>query len=270
MSAGARIHLGTQGWDHPAWLGPFYPTGTKPHDFLSLYARAFDTVEIDSTYHATPLEHVVRGWAERVPAGFRFALKLPQQLTPESPSADAAELRVFCERALLLGDKLGPVLVQLGPEFGPERWDAVAAFLERLPAGLRWAIEFRQRGWTGPKLQELLRRHRIALALVEGRWVRREEMIELAIHPTADFAYVRWMGTKRMIDDSSTIQVSGDSELSLWAMALAALAARVPTVYGYFSNHFQGHAPASAREMQRLIGMSPVPPERLKSQTSLF
>ena len=99
--------------------------------------------------------------------------------------------------------------------------------------------------------------------LVEGRWLEREKMIDLAIRPTADFAYVRWMGGGKRIEDR-------DRELSMWAMALAALAARVSTVYGYFSNHFQGHAPASAREMQRLIGVSPVEPEQLRSQTSLF
>ena len=155
------------------------------------------------------------------------------------------------------------MLVQLGPEFGPDRWHTVGAFLARLPAGLRWAVEFRQRGWVGPKLLDLLHRHGVALVLVEGRWLEREKMIDLAIRPTADFAYVRWMGGGKRIEDR-------DRELSMWAMALAALAARVSTVYGYFSNHFQGHAPASAREMQRLIGVSPVEPEQLRSQTSLF
>lgn len=213
----------------------------------------------------------MRSWAEKVGRGFRFALKLAQVLTPEGTPPPGA-LELFSERALLLGDKLGPVLVQLGPEFGPpvERWDAVAQFLATLPRGLRWAIEFRQRGWVGPKLLDLLARHGVALVLVEGRWVRREEMIDLAIHPTADFAYVRWMGSGAKLEDFSAVQVNRDRELSVWAMALAALAARVPTVFGYFSNHFQGHAPASAREMQRLIGVSPVEPEQLRSQTSLF
>ncbi len=111
--------MGTQGWNYPAWVGPFYPAGTKPHDFLSFYSRAFGTVEVDSTYHATPGEHVVRGWAERVPARFSFALKLPRELTPEAQAPDPEQLTLFCERARLLGEKLGPLLVQLGPEFGP-------------------------------------------------------------------------------------------------------------------------------------------------------
>ncbi len=218
-----------------------------------------------------PPDPVIRGWAEKVPAGFGFALKLPQDLTPASQSAGARDgLLLFCDRVRLLGPKLGPILVQLGPEFGPERWDAVERFLAAIPPGLRWAIEFRQRAWVGPRLLELLRAHQVALTLVEGRWLPREETIGLAIHPTADFAYVRWMGTGKRIEEFSTVQVSRDTELSVWAMALAALAARVTTVYGYFSNHFQGHGPASARAMQQLIGQKPVEPRSLGPQTSLF
>ncbi len=270
-SKGPRVRLGTQGWNYPAWVGPFYPPGTKPPDFLPLYSRAFDTVEVDATFHATPPEQVIRGWAEKVPAGFIFALKLPQELTPGGPRADAADgLRLFCDRARLLGARLGPVLVQLGPDFGPEQWDAVERFLAALPAGVRWAMEFRQRAWVGPRLLGLLREHRVALTLVEGRWLPREEMIDLAIHPTADFAYVRWMGTGKRIEDFSAVQVNRDRELSVWALALAALAARVSTVYGYFSNHFQGHGPASARAMQQLIGLKPVEPQALGPQASLF
>jgi uncharacterized protein YecE (DUF72 family) len=229
---------------------------------------------VDSTYHATPAEHVVAGWAAKVPAGFRFALKLPHDLTPEARAPDAAALAAFVQRVLLLGDKLGPLLVQLGPDFAPASWSVMERFLTALPAGPRWAIEFRHRGWVGPKLLELLRAHGVALALVEGRWLRHDQTIDLAIHPTADFAYVRWLGREAgaggKIQDVSRVQVNRDRELSAWAVALAALAARVGEVYGYFGNYFQGHAPASAREMQRLIGLRPVEPEQLGSQTSLF
>ena len=236
---------------------------------------------MDSTFYATPAEHIVRGWAEKVPAGFTFAPKLPRDLIPgagggagvESPMEDEGDpLRRFCDVAQALGPKLGPVLIQLGPEVGPDRWPAVERFVAGLPSEMRWAIEFRQRGWVGPKLLELLRAHRVALVLVEGggRSFRREETIELAIHPTADFAYVRWIGSGPRIEDVSAVRINRDKELSVWAMALAALAARVTSVYGYFSNHFQGHSPASARMMQQLIGQKPVEPAELGPQTSLF
>jgi uncharacterized protein YecE (DUF72 family) len=229
-------------------------------------------VEVDSTYHAVPAEHVVASWAEKVPAAFRFALKLPQELTPAVPpgAPDPRALEAFAARARLLGEKLGAILVQCGPGFAPTGWDAIEQFLAALPAGLRWAIEFRHSGWVGPKLLGLLQKHGVALALVEGPGPRREQVIDLAIRPTADFAYVRWIGRGAKIEDVSRVQVNRDRELSVWAVALAALAARVTAVYGYFANQFQGHAPASAREMQRLIGLRPVAPERLGPQTSLF
>src|SRR2546426_9292854 len=68
------------------------------------------------------------------------------------------------------------------------------------------------------------------------------------------------------IEDFSRVQVNRDRELSAWAVALAALAARVTEVYGYFGNHFQGHAPGSVREMQRLIGLRPVRSEEHTSE----
>src|SRR5689334_6869740 len=64
------VRIGTQGWNYDAWVGSFYPSGTRPGDFLTLYARAFDTVEVDSTFYAIPAAKTVRGWAERVPAHF--------------------------------------------------------------------------------------------------------------------------------------------------------------------------------------------------------
>jgi len=70
------IRIGTQGWNYPGWVGPFYPAGTRAEDYLRLYARAFATVEVDSTFYAVPPEKVVHSWATKVPDGFRFALKL--------------------------------------------------------------------------------------------------------------------------------------------------------------------------------------------------
>ena len=69
---------------------------------------------------------------------------------------------------------------------------------------------------------------------------------------------------------SDLVQIDRERELAVWAMALAALAARVQSVYGYFSNQFQGHAPASARAMQRLIGQKIVEPDNLGAQRTLF
>ena len=86
------IRLGTQGWNYDGWLGPFYPVGTRAADYLTLYSRAFDTVEVDSTFYAIPSASSIRSWARRVPAGFTFALKLPKDISHEQRLNDNAGL----------------------------------------------------------------------------------------------------------------------------------------------------------------------------------
>ena len=124
----ADLHFGCQGWNYSAWVGPFYPPRTRATDYLRVYARAFDTVEVDSTFYATPAVQTVRGWASRVPDGFTFALKLPQEITHENRLRHSeSQLQRFFDVARELGPKLGPVLVQLGPDFAPAELPAAVA-----------------------------------------------------------------------------------------------------------------------------------------------
>jgi uncharacterized protein YecE (DUF72 family) len=266
-----QVLIGTQGWNYDAWVGSFYPKGTRSANYLRTYAKAFDTVEVDSTFYAIPAAAAVEGWARRVPDRFVFALKMPRAITHDHALEGAGDLvDAFAGRARLLGAMLGPILIQLGPEFGPARRPALERFLPRLPRDLRFAIEFRQEGWLEPEHLRLLADNGVALALADGRWVPRERLLALAEVPTADFAYVRWMGPDRKIEDYARVVIDRSHEIAEWALALAALASRVSTVHGYFNNHFQGHSPASARELQRLLGQRPVEPAALRDQAELF
>jgi uncharacterized protein YecE (DUF72 family) len=268
------ILIGTQGWNYTAWVGPFYPPGTRPSEFLPTYARAFGAVEVDSTFYAIPDPRAVRAWAERTPPEFTFALKMPKEVTHERRLRDAdGVVRDFLDRARQLGSKLGPILLQMGPDFGPDELPAIETFLPLLPGDLRFAIELRQSRWVSaevlPHLLEVLTRHGIALALSDGRWIPRETMLELAERATADFLYVRWMGPDREITDYSRVQFDRSEEIRAWSVALKC-AANTRDVFGFFNNHFAGHSPASAREMQRLLGEQPIDPESLRGQRSLF
>lgn len=269
------IRLGTQGWNYDAWVGPFYPDGTRAADFLGLYARAFDTVEVDSTFYAVPAERTVSGWAERTPPHFRFALKLPQEATHERRLRDAGGvLDAFVARARLLGPKLGPVLVQLGPDFGPAELPALERFLPLLPNDVRFAVEFRQRAWITDGVLALLAGHGVALALSDGPWVPRRWALKLAerfaARPPAPFAYVRWMGPDRALVDHSRVQVDRAGELGAWAEALGALAEGGTEVYGYVSNYYAGHGPENVRDVQRLLGRRPVEPDEIGDQLTLL
>ncbi|HEX5438890.1 MAG TPA: DUF72 domain-containing protein [Gemmatimonadaceae bacterium] len=267
----AAIRIGTQGWNYDAWVGPFYPDGTRPADFLTIYARAFDTVEVDSTFYAVPSLATVRGWAARVPERFTFALKLPREITHERRLRDCEDVaELFFDRVRELGARLGPILIQLGPDFTPRELPALTRFLPLIPRDLRVAIEFRHRGWIHEGIVALLAEHRVAIALTDARWIPRRTMLALVEQPTADFAYLRWMGPNRDIVDYSRIQYDRTRELETWAEAITTLAVGLTPLYGYMSNHFAGHAPASVRQLQLLLGQQPVEPEQLGEQLSLF
>jgi uncharacterized protein YecE (DUF72 family) len=266
-----RIRIGTQGWNYDAWAGPFYPLGTRPSEFLTVYSRAFETVEVDSTFYAIPPVRTVRQWSDRVSDRFTFALKLPQEITHEKRLRDAEDpLARFIEVARELGPKLGPILVQLGPDFAPSELPALAHFLPLLPSDMRFAIEFRQRGWIHDGMLAMLAEHGVALALSDGRWIPRKLMMQLASRPTAPFHYIRWMGPDRTIVDYSRIQVDRSRELEMWSAVLWSLVDRGIDLYGYVNNHFAGHSPQSARDLQRLMKQLPVEPEQLGEQMSLF
>jgi uncharacterized protein YecE (DUF72 family) len=269
----AVIRLGTQGWNYPAWVGPFYPLGTRPSEMLALYTRAFPTVEIDATFYAIPAEPVVRGWRARVPPEFVFSLKVPQEITHELRLLEAGDaLGRFLARARLLEGTLGPLLLQTPADWTPtaDARAALADFLPLLPADLRWVIEFRNPRWLTDATLSVLRAHGVAVALVEGRWLKRERVLALAAEPTADFAYVRWMGPDRSLTDYSRVQVARDREIGAWGEAIAALRSRVREVFGYVNNHFEGHSPATARTLQARLGLRVVDPSSLRIQGELF
>ncbi|MEO6725355.1 MAG: DUF72 domain-containing protein [Blastocatellia bacterium] len=269
-----EVHIGAQGWNYDDWIGAFYPRGTRTADSLDLYVKAFNTVEADSTFYAIPSEAAVKSWASRAPDGFTYSLKLPRQITHEQRLCDCAVvLEQFCQRARELGEKLGSVLIQLPPDFSPRSWDALESFMPLLPQDIRFAVEFRDQTWVAEpvveQLLKLLSKYKVALALVDGKWIDRELSFALIDRPTAPFAYVRWMGL-RVLTQFSHVQIDRDRELSQWAKAFATLRQQVEVIYGYFNNHYQGHSPASANQFKRLVGQSVIEPESLIVQPSLF
>ncbi len=266
-----QLRLGAQGWNYAAWVGPFYPHGTRAPDYLRTYARAFDTVEVDSTFYAIPPASTVRGWASRTPASFKFSLKLPQEITHERRFVDAVDvLSAFIDRARELGEKLGPILIQCGPDFSLLERSALEAFLTELPRDVRFAIEFRQRAWIGQETLTLLREYGVALALSDGRWIPRAWLLKLCEQPTADFAYLRWMGPDRQITDYSHLQIDRSAELDAWAAIIPLLRTQVREIYGYVNNHFAGHSPESVRMLQHRLGLSSVNPRTIGEQVTLF
>ncbi len=259
----AAFHIGTQGWSYPDWTGPFYPEGTPSSQYLNVYAKAFTAVEIDSSFYAVPPASHFLGWHDRTPDSFRFALKLPGELTHELRLRGGAEiLKTFCQRAELLGAKLGVILVQLPPDFTPADRPALESFLKRLPSGIRFAVEFRHPGWLDERTYDALRSAAVGHALSDGPWIERGLVMKAALEPTADLAYFRWQGDRGRIDRSA--------EILSWSKVLKELAGRVREIYGFYNNHYEGHSPASARRLLQRLDQPVTDPDELNPQLSLF
>jgi hypothetical protein len=132
------IRIGTSGWSYPSWRPGFYPADLQPAEFLRFYAERFDTVELNSTGYRLPSADQFRRWADTVPDGFEFAVKFSL--------VRLDRVTTFLERALALGDRLGPVrVVYEGP-----RDDGAVSFVEgSAPPDVRIAWDLRDESWDG-------------------------------------------------------------------------------------------------------------------------
>ncbi|HEY3059381.1 MAG TPA: DUF72 domain-containing protein [Chloroflexota bacterium] len=239
---------------------------------LSFYSQVFDTVEVNATFHALPTESTVRGWYERTGPGFCFALKFPRQITHdmrlELPAAEAPT-RELLRLAALLHDKLGPLLVQLPPSFERSKSNrtTLAAFLDFLQISMtfeaRVAIELRHPSWATPEVQQQLHERNIAWVLTDG-----DQPNHRSVLYSADFTYVRWNRSGLPFSNWREIQHDRSADLDWWAETLAQ--APVKTIYGYMSNEFAGHAPASLIGLLQRLGLPAPEPHEQWQQRALF
>ncbi len=265
--------LGTQGWAYPDWVGTMYDAGTRPDRFLRAYAREFGTVEVDSTWYGTPPLERVRAWRATVPPTFTFALKVPREITHERRLIGCAELiDEFVASALAFESQLEGALLQMPPDFAPEGMDALLAFLPRLREGIRWTVEVRDPAWFGeplPRLRDALGSRGIALAVTDGTFVPLDTMLEQLESPTAEHAYLRWLGVRDAVTKYDKVIFDRSDRLRRWARAVKIAAPRLRRVSGYVNNHYAGHSPAVVRAFYAELGIPHDVPPRIE-QTSLF
>ncbi|HEX2248922.1 MAG TPA: DUF72 domain-containing protein [Gemmatimonadales bacterium] len=194
-----HIHVGTSGWSYREWRGTFYPPDLPAAQMLRFYASRFSTVEVNNSFYRTPSERVLAGWAEQVPANFRFVMKASRRITHNSRLADEnGSLEYFLRAVTPLGPRLGPTLFQLPPTFEKDRI-RLQQFLKRLPRRWSAAMEFRHLSWFENPVYDLLRAYNVALVAVDVD----EGELESPLVPTASWGYLR---LRRAEYDRSSLQ----------------------------------------------------------------
>lgn len=157
-----RCIVGTAGWPLPRPLRDAFGPGAS---LLERYASRMTGVEINSSFYRAHQPATYARWAEAVPPGFRFSVKLPRAITHERRLEDAeAALDDFLAQAGQLGDKLGCLLVQLPPSLGLNEGQAVRFFSAlRQRHGGEVVLEPRHRSWFGGGARALLAAHGVGL-----------------------------------------------------------------------------------------------------------
>jgi uncharacterized protein YecE (DUF72 family) len=236
-----RVWLGCSGWQYDDWRGVVYPPRCPQRDWLEVYAREFETVEVNSTFYRLPKRDAVARWVEQVPEGFVFVVKVSRYVTHMKRLTTVPDswlkLRERIEPIIDAGC-LGPLLWQLPANFTRDD-ERLATALGQLPREHRHAFEFRDPSWFHDDVYALLREHDVAAVIADD--ARRPLPVP---PPTAGFGFVRFhYGARGRRGNYS------DTELDAWTGHLARLAER-GEVFAYFNNDWEGFAPRNAQAVR--------------------
>lgn len=263
--------FGCSGWSYKAWIGPFYPVGSEPKEFLKFYSKAFRTVEIDSTFYSIPGKETVRRWVENTPDDFVFSPKVPRSITHDNRLLNVELLmEKFIDVIGDLGHKMGMILVQLPPSFSfQEGFERLGDFLDLLPEKFEFAVEFRNETWFNEDLYELLRGRKITMAWTEVPMTSNPGIL------TSDSVYLRLVGDRTIREENfGTIRRNRDGEMKMWSNRLTLAGDDIKKAYVYSNNHFQGFGPGTVNLFRKAMGMDEISFNELRrpgnNQTTLF
>jgi uncharacterized protein YecE (DUF72 family) len=226
------LRVGTSGWQYRSWRGRFYPKRVVAARWLEHYAERFATVEVNNTFYRLPPRATFESWRARVPDDFAVAVKASRYLTHYRRMREPAEpVDRLLDHATGLGRALGPVLLQLPPDF-PIAIDRLEQTLETFAGRARVAVEFRHASWFVDEVREVLAAYDAALVLAD-----RDGRPLTPMWRTADWCYVRFhAGT------ASPRPCYGKRALDSWSRRIRDLWPGDVDGYAYFNNDTEGCA----------------------------
>jgi uncharacterized protein YecE (DUF72 family) len=194
--AALSVYIGGTEWGRATWVGRVYPAGTKQKDFLTCYARQFNTVELNTLFYGLQPPAVIQRWAAATGDGFRFCPKFPETISHRLQLSGAGgETHAFIETVRHFGAKLGPSFLQLSEGFGPDRADLLQDFVRRLPSGFRVCVELRHEDWFRSKAAVIGRTwdlfRQLGIGMVITDVAGRRDVLHMRL--TAPVAFIRFV-----------------------------------------------------------------------------
>lgn len=209
-----RIGVGAPVWAVKDWIGKVYPIGAASKDFLSLYSRQFNSIELNSTHYGIPDEATVIRWRESVPSGFKFNVKFFQNISHHHALDENAVLtRQFVNSVMALEDRLGLCFLQLPPAFDLGQLGRLERFLKQIPRAMPLAVEVRHPSFfSGGRLArayfDLLHDHCASVVITDV--AGRRDVLHTSL-PTAR-VMIRFIG--------NAVDSIDDARLSTWVARL--------------------------------------------------
>jgi len=258
------VIIGCSGWsysdsfDKGGWVKVFYPDAQTKK--LPYYAQFFNSAEIDATFYEKFYMYMTKdtftAMGRATPDDFQFSIKVPETVTHDNRldvnKGAMALLNEFLEKIspLKYANKLGAVLIQLPPSFTVKEFQNTEEFLDRLPSGYDYAVEFRHPSWNTEGPWELLKHYNIAAVMTDSPEPDKLQFLSEPI-VTANHSFIRWHG--RQVKPRYNYLYSRD-ELRPWVDKVKRISLETPVVRGYFNNHYGARAVVNAIEFKEMLG----------------
>jgi uncharacterized protein YecE (DUF72 family) len=253
------LYLGASGFSYNDWVGSFYPMGMPKREWLTYYAREFNTCEINSTFYALPKPSNLEAMAEKTGKGFLFSIKANQEMTHQRED-NASVFKAFCQilEPIITTEKLGCILAQFPYSFGFNRrnWDYLGLLKERL-GELPVVIEFRNARWLRKEVFDWLRRYDVGYCCVDEPQL--PNLLPPLAEATSKAGYIRFHGRNsakwwqhehayERYDYSYTTQ-----ELSEWLPKIKELDSLAEKTFIFANNHWRGQSINTIRQLRVLL-----------------
>lgn len=237
-AANPKFYVGCAKWGRKDWVGKIYPEKTKEADFLSHYARHFNSLELNATFYKIPTKAQTSTWSSKVGDDFLFCPKFSQGITHIRRLKNAQEATDrFLDGVSGFGKNLGPLFLMPHPGMGPKTLDSVQQFLEYLPKDIRVFVELRHPDWytdtnSADSLFKFMQTVQAGAVITDA--AGRRDCVHMRL--TTPEVFIRFVG--------NSLHRSDYTRIDAWVQRLCQwLGQGLETVYFFMHQHEEVHSP---------------------------
>ncbi len=245
MNAIPNLYIGTSGWSY-RWQEVLYPPDVTSAERLPYYATRFNTTEINSSFYHFTMVKTIEKWLATTPDHFKFAPKLHQEITHKLKFKDAEEpLDKFMQRYNLMGNRLGPILIQIASSFRYNRHVAEAFYqmLRTKYPDNTFALEARHDSWFTEESLDLMRDYTITAVMASAG-----KRFPGTTVSTTDTIYLRLHGDEKLYTSAYS-----DEKLEQYAFMVKDWIEAGKQVWVFFNNTVLGNAVTDANRLKQML-----------------